>query len=154
MPVQKVNFFVETFTPTFEVISPAKINSSPEMESLILEVQTNGSITPTQAVSDASNILETMFSSLKISDSKPDNYFINESLKIDKPIDVNDTLIEELELSVRAFNCLKRANINTIGELLKYSPEELLEFKNFGKKSADEVIESLSKRFNLYLNSK
>ena len=63
-------------------------------------------------------------------------------------------MIEELELSVRAFNCLKRAHINTLGELLNYSPEELLEFKNFGKKSADEVVESLSKRFNLNLNSK
>ena len=60
-------------------------------------------------------------------------------------------LIEELELSVRAYNCLKRANIHTLGELSKHSKENLLEFKNFGQKSADEVCDTLQKRFNLNL---
>ena len=66
-------------------------------------------------------------------------------------LDLQNTQIEELELSVRAYNCLKRANIQTIGELITYSKEELLEFKNFGQKSADEVCESLSRRFNTNL---
>ena len=147
MPVRKVNFFIET----------VRNAESLEMESLILEVETNGSITPDEAINDGANILESMFSSIKISDSKTEKFLLNENLKTDKQdkqSDLNNILIEELELSVRAFNCLKRANIHTIGELLNYSPEELLDFKNFGKKSADEVLESLSKRFNLRLNSK
>jgi DNA-directed RNA polymerase subunit alpha len=147
MPVRKVNFFIETI----------RNDESIEIESLILEVETDGSTTSCDAVNDAANILENMFSSIKISDSKNDRFLSNESLKTDKQDKQNDLdniLIEELELSVRAFNCLKRANIHTIGELLNYSPEELLDFKNFGKKSADEVLESLSKRFNLRLNSK
>lgn len=143
MPVRKVNFFVESTTNTDLV----------EMESLILEVQTDGSVTPTEAVNSAANTLESIFSLVKISDSKADKILLKEDLKRENQNDINSTLIEELELSVRAFNCLKRANINTLGELLTYSSEELLEFKNFGKKSADEVLESLNKRFNLHLNS-
>jgi len=49
---------------------------------------------------------------------------------------------------VRAYNCLKRANVHTLADLLQYSQEDLLEFKNFGQKSADEVVESLKHRFN------
>jgi DNA-directed RNA polymerase subunit alpha len=144
MPVQKVNFFVET----------SRSRDLFEMESLILEVQTNGSITPLEAVNNAANVLENTFGTLKSSDSNLEEPIANESLEIDAQSDIKNVLIEELELSVRSFNCLKRANINTLGELLNYSSEELLEFKNFGKKSADEVVESLSKRFNLTLNSK
>ncbi|HAN46981.1 MAG TPA: DNA-directed RNA polymerase subunit alpha, partial [Cyanobacteria bacterium UBA8156] len=59
--------------------------------------------------------------------------------------------IEELHLSVRAYNCLKRAQINTIADLLGYSQEDLLEIKNFGQKSADEVIEALQARLGLTL---
>ena len=58
--------------------------------------------------------------------------------------------IEELELSVRAYNCLKRANINSLGELLKLTYDDLMNIKNFGKKSADEVIERL-RQFGLGL---
>ena len=58
----------------------------------------------------------------------------------EKPL---DTTIDELELSVRAYNCLKRASINSMAELLKKSEHDLLNIKNFGKKSSDEVIERL-----------
>jgi len=61
-------------------------------------------------------------------------------------------MIEELELSVRAFNCLKRANIHTLPDLLRYSQEDLLEFKNFGQKSADEVCLSLERKFGKTLS--
>jgi DNA-directed RNA polymerase subunit alpha len=61
------------------------------------------------------------------------------------------TFIEELELSVRAYNCLKRAKVHTLSDLLQYSASDLLEFKNFGQKSADEVCENLKTRFNLDL---
>ena len=59
--------------------------------------------------------------------------------------------IEELQLSVRAYNCLKRANINTIGDLLEYSPEKLQELRNFGKKSADEVFGILKNKLGIIL---
>ena len=59
--------------------------------------------------------------------------------------------IEELQLSVRAYNCLKKAKINTIGHLLEYSPEKLQELKNFGRKSADEVFSTLKNKFGIIL---
>ena len=59
--------------------------------------------------------------------------------------------IEELQLSVRPYNCLKRAQINTIGDLLDYSPEKLLELKNFGRKSADEVFATLKNKLGIVL---
>ena len=61
-------------------------------------------------------------------------------------------MLEELELSVRAYNCLKRANVHNVSDLLKYSKEDLLEFKNFGQKSSDEVCERLQRRFGIVLN--
>jgi DNA-directed RNA polymerase subunit alpha len=62
-------------------------------------------------------------------------------------------LIEELQLPVRAYNCLKRAGINSVDELVKYSQEEIKEIKNFGKKSADEVFQALKTKFNIVLPS-
>ena len=59
--------------------------------------------------------------------------------------------IEELQLSVRAYNCLKKAHINTVGDLLKYSPENLQELKNFGRKSADEVFSTLKNKLGIIL---
>ena len=65
--------------------------------------------------------------------------------------EVLDKNVEELELSVRAYNCLKRANVHTLSDLLQYSADDLLEFKNFGQKSADEVCDNLKTRFDLEL---
>ena len=59
--------------------------------------------------------------------------------------------IEELRLSVRAYNCLKRAQINSVADLLDFSQEDLLEIKNFGQKSAEEVIEALQERLGITL---
>ena len=59
--------------------------------------------------------------------------------------------VEELQLSVRPYNCLKKANIQTIGDLLRYSPEQLLKLRNFGKKSAEEVFSILKDRFGIIL---
>jgi DNA-directed RNA polymerase subunit alpha len=63
-----------------------------------------------------------------------------------------DVLIEELQLSVRAYNCLKRVNIRTIADLVQYSVKELKEIKNFGQKSANEVVKKLSDRFDICLS--
>ena len=143
MPVSKVNFFVET----------AKSNSSSDLESLILEVWTNGSITPGEALSSAAEILENTFGVLKITDT-----LSTQSIQLDLPAQeptgsepLENVFIEELELSVRAYNCLKRANVHTISDLLQYTADDLLEFKNFGQKSADEVCDNLKTRFDLDL---
>jgi len=144
MPVTKVNFFIET----------SGNDTSANMESLIFEVYTNGSITPMEAIGVASEILKNIFGSLTLTDSSLlSNPVIDEELKIEiEGNELENTLIEELELSVRAFNCLKRANIHTLPDLLKYSQEDLLEFKNFGQKSADEVCLNLQKKFGKTLN--
>jgi DNA-directed RNA polymerase subunit alpha len=142
MPVTKVNFFVET----------SRSSSSFELESLILEIWTNGSIQPDEALSLSAEILENTFGLLKLT-----NTFSFASSNIETPSkeeksDYLDTVfIEELELSVRAYNCLKRANVHTLSDLMQYSADDLLEFKNFGQKSADEVCENLKKRFNMDL---
>jgi DNA-directed RNA polymerase subunit alpha len=137
MPVQKVNFFAETH----------KDNISSDLENLILEVDTDGSILPKEAVSLAAETLEEIFASLQttktavnLESSVQDNTYEQED-------EFNNIPIEDMELSVRAYNCLKRANVYTLADLLKYSKEDLLEFKNFGQKSADEVFESLESRF-------
>lgn len=145
MPVQKVNFFVET----------SRTKSLTEVEKLLLEVTTDGSVTPTQAITTAADKLTKTFALLTNEEELPS---IKTALKPvvkennNKP-DVYNKLIEELELSVRAYNCLKRANINTVGDLLSYGQEDLLGLKNFGQKSADEVYENLYKRFGLELTS-
>jgi len=143
MPVKKVNFFIET----------SGDGIATNLESLILEIDTNGSITPTEAVSAAAEKLQTCFSSLKL--TTPTIHLqpiMVDSLKEETHHELETVMIEELELSVRAFNCLKRANIHTLQDLLKYSLEDLLEFKNFGQKSADEVCLNLKAKFGKVLH--
>jgi len=143
MPVKKVNFFIET----------SSNNISTDLESLILEVYTNGSITPTEAVSAASETLQVIFNSLKLTDLPVQSKtLVEEDLIKEKDNELDNIMIEELELSVRAFNCLKRANIHTLSDLLQYSQEDLLEFKNFGQKSADEVCLNLNRKFGKTLS--
>jgi DNA-directed RNA polymerase subunit alpha len=138
MPVRKVNYSVED----------ARVAGSGAIEKdrLIMEIWTNGSLTPQEALSQAANILVDLFSPLKD--------ITLESLRSDSGSDSDPTSqipIEELQLSVRAYNCLKRAQINSVADLLDYSQEDLLEIKNFGQKSAEEVIEALQKRLGITL---
>ncbi|MEN9205901.1 MAG: DNA-directed RNA polymerase subunit alpha [Thermostichales cyanobacterium BF4_bins_65] len=134
MPVRRVNYIVE----------PA--NVSGDRDRLTLEIVTNGSISPEEALSQAANILVGLFSPLQeIRWDTP---------VTDKPMEdsqKNQIPIEELQLSVRAYNCLKRAQINTVADLLVYTEEDLLEIKNFGQKSAEEVVQALKDRLGLTL---
>ena len=82
----------------------------------------------------------------KVENRQPDSE--NESVSIEP---YNNIAIEELQLSVRAYNCLKKAKINTVGDLLQYSPEKLQELKNFGRKSADEVFSTLKNKLGISL---
>ena len=136
MPVNKVNYSVEE----------ARIDGSLEKDRLLLDIWTNGSITPQEALTEAAKTLVELFDPLK-------NLNL-ESIKDEYPDDEDPTSqipIEELQLSVRAYNCLKRAQINSVADLLDYSQEDLLEIKNFGQKSAEEVIEALQRRLGITL---
>ena len=107
-------------------------------------------IEPIEAISNAALILENVFASLKIKQSNSSQLpnLVEES----KPQnEYENVMLADLLLSVRAYNALKRANVHNLSELLKYSKEDLLEFKNFGQKSADEVCESLQKNFGIVL---
>jgi|TARA_B110000444_G_scaffold261046_1_gene310711 DNA-directed RNA polymerase subunit alpha len=140
MPVKKVNFFIET----------SGTDISANRETLILEIYTNGSITPTEALNSAAELLRNIFNLLTVTDLPEQVVPVIDVTFAKKPeltSEFENVMIEELELSVRAYNCLKRANIHTLPDLLKYSQEDLLEFKNFGQKSADEVCASLEKKF-------
>ena len=141
IPVTNVNFFVETL----------REQATYETERLILEITTDHTITPEDALTIAASKLGAIFNSIKLTDIGETIQPIEMTPIIETNAAFDKILIEELELSVRAYNCLKRANIHTLGELSKHSKENLLEFKNFGQKSADEVCDTLQKRFNLNL---
>jgi DNA-directed RNA polymerase subunit alpha len=135
MPIRKVNYSVED----------ARVGGTLEKDRLILEIWTDGSVTPQESLTQAAHILVDLFAPLKdITDSVT-------------PLDAgladptSQIPIEELQLSVRAYNCLKRAQINSVADLLDYTQEDLLEIKNFGQKSAEEVIEALQKRLGITL---
>ncbi|MBE9115805.1 DNA-directed RNA polymerase subunit alpha [Lusitaniella coriacea LEGE 07157] len=136
MPVSKVNYRVED----------ALVEGAISKDRLILDIWTNGSIKPEEALSQAADIVVDLFNPLKD--------LTLEAIQEDQPADEDPTSqipIEELQLSVRAYNCLKRAQINSVADLLDYSQEDLLEIKNFGQKSAEEVIEALQQRLGITL---
>ncbi len=127
-PVQRVNFHVE------------QAKRKPGAERLILEIWTNGSVSPEDAVGEAALILEDHFNLLcrfpTGLEPEPDV-----PVEVER-VELNENLfrsVDELELSVRAYNCLKTANILTIADLVQKSEAELLKTKNFGKKSLNEI---------------
>jgi DNA-directed RNA polymerase subunit alpha len=139
MPVLKVNY----------KINNVYLGYSKTTESLILEITTNGSVSPEKALSEAAQKLMTWFSML----TSEQNLTPQKEVAVE-PIAQNDViLIEELQLPVRAYNCLKRAGINSVDDLVNYSQEEIREIKNFGKKSAQEVFQALKDKFDIVLPS-
>ena len=139
MPVLKVNY----------KINNVYLGYSKTTESLIVEITTNGSVSPEKALSEAAQKLMTWFSFL----TSEQNLAPQKEVEVE-PIAQNDViLIEELQLPVRAYNCLKRAGINSVDDLVNYSQEEIREIKNFGKKSAQEVFQALKDKFDIVLPS-
>jgi DNA-directed RNA polymerase subunit alpha len=142
-PVRKVNYAVEA----------ARLGQMTDYEKLSLEVWTNGAITPQDAIGLASKLIKDHMS-----------IFINFEEATDLPEEISeptndprlehlDRSVEELELSVRSYNCLKNANIQTIRELVQRSEPEMLKTKNFGRKSLNEIKEILG-RMGLALGMK
>jgi len=142
MPVQKVDFKIENVYDTANNIT----------ERLFLDIWTNGSISPNDAIEISSQIIIDLFTLLIKNKNMIDEN--NKSKPKSKSISMEpytNIAIEELQLSVRAYNCLKKAQINTVGDLLQYSPENLQELKNFGRKSADEVFSTLKNKLGIIL---
>lgn len=137
-PVKKVNFTVEK----------ARVGRSTDYDKLVLEVWTNGAISPKAAISQAASIIAEHMSFFVFerdeNDMEPDSIA---SKGMHSEAIFNDNLnksVEELELSVRAHNCLKNADIKTIADLVERSEHEMLRTKNFGRKSLNEIKEILN----------
>jgi DNA-directed RNA polymerase subunit alpha len=128
-PIRKVNFNVDD----------TRVGQSVDFDRLTLEIETNGSITPDDALSEAAQILTDQL-----------NLFIGFSTE-EKPVATAptsewDVPVETLNLSVRSFNCLKRAGISKVSELLDMTEDEIIKMRNFGKKSLDEIKQVLEER--------
>ena len=136
-PIKKVNYFVEA----------ARVGQATDYEKLTLEVWTNGAVTPRDAVGLASKLMKdhlTIF--INLEDEEDDEETAVEISPQDREAwwDKLSKSVDEMELSVRSYNCLKNANIRTIGELVQKTEAEMLKTKNFGRKSLNEIKEILS----------
>ncbi len=140
MPVKRVRYDVES----------ARVGDNIDFDKLTLEIWSNGTVDVTSALTQAADLLIEHFVQISsiagnTSHREIEEKFVEESDEVvsEATGDEPSITIDELELSVRAYNCLKRASINSMSELLKKSEHDLLNIKNFGKKSSDEVIERL-----------
>ncbi len=132
-PVKKVNYIVEN----------TRVGNVTDYDKLTIEVWTNGGVTPEEAISYSAKVLTeqlSLFVNLNMEDASPATSAGTESDKSDKILEMN---IEELDLSVRSFNCLKRAGIHTVADLVCKSEEEMMKVRNLGKKSLEEVLQKL-----------
>ncbi len=133
-PVKKVNYTVEA----------ARIGQTTDYDKLTLEVWTNGAVTPRDAVSLAAKLIRDHFTIFVGLDEAGDQALEGAGESAASSINENlDKSVEELELSVRSYNCLKNANIRTIRELVQKTEGEMLKTKNFGRKSLNEIKEIL-----------
>ncbi|NLP30531.1 MAG: DNA-directed RNA polymerase subunit alpha [Clostridiales bacterium] len=132
-PVKKVNFTVED----------TRVGQVTDYDKLVLEVWTDGSITPEEGVSIGAKIMQEHLKLFIDLTDAMDNVEIMVEKEEDQKEKALEMTIEELELSVRSFNCLKRANINTVEELTQRTEEDMMKVRNLGKKSLDEVKRKL-----------
>ena len=145
-PVRNVKYAVENY----------RVEQKTDYEKLLLEIETDGSIHPKDALKEAAKILIyhfMLFSDEKItldSDDKLANEEFDEEVLLMRQL--LKTKLIDLDLSVRALNCLKAAEVDTLGDLVKFNKNDLLKFRNFGKKSLtelDELLESMSLSFGM-----
>jgi len=132
-PIKNVRYFVE----------PTRVGQQTDYEKLIMEIETDGSIAPDDALAQAASIMRDhvhLFLSFNIDAEKPEEMMEKDSefQRIRKVLQMS---VDELELSVRAHNCLRAANIKTIADLVRRDEPELLKFRNFGRKSLAELSE-------------
>jgi DNA-directed RNA polymerase subunit alpha len=134
-PVKKVNYLIEA----------ARLGQTTDYDKLTLEVWTNGSVTPGDAVSLAAKLVRDHLNIfINLEDEDEDEVDVaSEPARLGVANEHLDKSVEELELSVRSYNCLKNANIRTIRELVQKSETDMLKTKNFGRKSLNEIKEIL-----------
>ena len=132
-PVLKVNYTVEN----------TRVEQITDYDKLTLEVWTDGTISAKEAVSLAAKILNRQLNHFVDLSDEVNSTEIMEKKEDTGKEKVLEMTIEELDLSVRAFNCLKRAGVNTVNDLINKSPEEMMKVRNLGKKSLEEVISKL-----------
>jgi DNA-directed RNA polymerase subunit alpha len=132
-PIERVSYEVES----------ARVGQNENFDKLIMNVYTNGSITPEEAVALSAKILIEHFNILTDLNSISDVSGLMAEKKVDTITKTLETPIEEIEFSVRAYNCLKRAGINTVQDLISKKEVEVTKIRNLGKKSLKEVIDKV-----------
>lgn len=132
-PVERINYEVET----------ARVGQNNNFDKLILEVWTNGSISPEEALALAARILIEHFEILTSLNAIADETGLMISKSEDPNVKILETSIDDLDFSVRAYNCLKRANILTLKDLVDKSENEMMKIRNLGKKSLKEVMDKV-----------
>ncbi|NQT29052.1 MAG: DNA-directed RNA polymerase subunit alpha [Candidatus Saganbacteria bacterium] len=135
------------FTPILKVnLSTEEVRVGQEInyDRLILSVWTNGSIKPDEAVKESAKILSKHIDLFEHLGEKMDILGVEGERGVNVPETTLEMTIEDFELSARSLNCLKKANVKTVGELISNSESDLMKFKNFGSKSLDEVREKLT----------
>jgi DNA-directed RNA polymerase subunit alpha len=133
-PVRKCNFAVEA----------ARLGQMTDYDKLTLEVWTNGAVSPQDAIGFAAKLLKDHMSIFINFEEVPEQTEEVSERGLDKMSEILNRSVEELELSVRSYNCLKNANIQSIGELVQKTEAEMLRTKNFGRKSLNEIKEILA----------
>jgi len=135
-PVRRVAYTVE----------PTRVEQSTNYDRLVLDIETDGSISPREALASAGETLRSLMGLVADLSESPQGLELGDTSSASTSSPDLDLPIEDLDLSERPRNCLKRAQINTIGELLERTEAELLNITNFGQKSLDEVLERLDER--------
>jgi len=135
-PILKVNFSV----------THQRVKERMNFDKLILEIHSNGAVEPMIALFLAAKILKDMAAKISLFETEPE--YIRD-VELDPDLEEKERIlrmsVKEIELTVRAANCLEMANIDTIGELVSISEAEMLKFRNFGKKSLEEIVQKLKK---------
>jgi DNA-directed RNA polymerase subunit alpha len=135
-PVRRVSFDVE----------PTRVEQSTEYDRLVLDIETDGSISPRDALASAGDTLRSLVGLVADMSEEPQGLELGELAVTSAGSPDLDLPIEDLDLSERPRNCLKRAQVNSVGELVQKTEDDLLAITNFGQKSLDEVIAKLDER--------
>ncbi len=133
-PIRKVNFTVED----------ARLGQTTDYDKLTLEIWTNGAVTPGDALGLAAKLLKDHMAIFVNFEESPEEELDFPTTEDERLLEQLNRSVDELELSVRSYNCLKNANIRTIGDLVTKSESEMLKTKNFGRKSLNEIKEILA----------
>jgi len=135
-PVRRVSFDVE----------PTRVEQSTEFDRLVIDIETDGSISPRDALASAGDTLRSLVSLVADMSEEPQGLELGELAITSAGSPDLDLPIEDLDLSERPRNCLKRAQVNSVGELVQKTEDDLLAITNFGQKSLDEVLAKLDER--------